>query len=85
METIYVTKNNCKSVLAYSKERFEKFKGRMPTIGYRVLTDKEVEQYLKKQGFEEAKPESVKKKPGKIIEPTKINIDPEPDIIHAED
>jgi len=93
MENIYVTKNNCKTVLAYSKERFEKFEKLMPKIGYRKLTDKEVDAYLKKQGYEEVKPmdaypkkmkveKEFKPKPKpEVIEPEKINIESDENII----
>jgi len=93
MGNIYVTKNNCKTVLAYSKERFEKFEKLMPKIGYRKLTDKEVDSYLKKQGYEEVKAldeypkkekvdKGFKTKPKhEVIEPEKINIEPDENII----
>ena len=48
----------------------------MPKIGYRKLTDEEVEEYLKKQGYVEELPldlQPKKKKAERVIESDKNN------------
>ncbi len=50
-EFVYVTKNNCKTVVCYSIKQYKLNKPVIEKAGYRLLTQDEIAEYLKKKGF----------------------------------
>lgn len=69
-QNVFVTKNNCKTILSYDKARFEKLKKNILADGYRLCTDAEVDEHLQKLGY---KPEPKKKKDAQVSVPADEN------------